>query len=82
LSIHPITSKAKSLERWPNEADLAKLQSIERKPTWKILQVLGHPSAVERRPDGTETWDYPWLAVCRVWIRHGVCTGTFYTGGW
>jgi hypothetical protein len=37
---------------------------------------------VQRRADGTEVWDYPWLAACQVWIKNGVCTDTFYTGGY
>ena len=67
--------------RWPNERDLARLVSVEGKPRWRVLQVLGHPSAVRRNPDGTEVWTYPWLAGCQVGIRDGVCTWTFYTGG-
>jgi hypothetical protein len=47
-----------------------------------VLRLLGHPCAVERRADGTEVWDYPWHAACRVWLKGGVCTGTFYTGGY
>jgi hypothetical protein len=61
---------------------MARLQSVEGKPKAAILQVLGHPSRVDRRPDGEEVWDYPWCAACRVWIRKGVCTGTFYTAGY
>jgi hypothetical protein len=78
----PDPTRARPLDRWPNAVDLARLQSVEGKPKAVILQVLGHPSRVERRPDGEEVWDYPWCAACRVWIRKGVCTGTFYTGGY
>ena len=78
----PDPSRARPLDRWPNAADLARLQSIKGKPRAVILHVLGHPSRVERRPDGEEVWDYPWCAACRVWIRQGVCTGTFYTAGY
>jgi hypothetical protein len=53
----PDTSKAKPLKRWPNAQDIAELKSLEGKPTWRVLQVLGHPSAVGRRPDGTQVWD-------------------------
>jgi hypothetical protein len=73
---------ARPLGRWPNAADLARLASVEGKPRAVVLRVLGHPCRVERRPDGEEVWDYPWCAACRVWIRSGVCTGTFYTGGY
>jgi hypothetical protein len=82
LEAQPDTTKAKPLERWPNAQDIAKLKSVEGEPKWKVIQVLGHPSAVDRRPDGTEVWDYPWCAACRVWVSNGVCTGTFYTGGY
>jgi hypothetical protein len=75
----PDTSKAK---HWPNAEDIAKLESVAGQPKWNVLQVLGHPSAVGRRPDGTEVWDYPWYAACRVWIKNGVCAGTYYTGGY
>jgi len=81
LEAQPDTRKAKPLG-WPNAQDIAKLKSLEGKTKWKVIQVLGHPSAVRRRPDGTEVWDYPWCAACRVWIKNGVCTGTFYTGGY
>jgi hypothetical protein len=74
-------SRAQSLNRWPNGVDLARLQSVEGRPKAVVLEILGHPSRVERRPDG-EDWDYPWLAACRVSIRKGVCTGTFYTPGY
>ena len=65
-----------------NAQDLAKLQSAEGKPRWMVLLILGHPSAVQRRPDGVEIWDYPWVAACRVWFQKGACTATFYTGGY
>jgi hypothetical protein len=78
----PDTTRARELDRWPNANDLARLQSVEGKSKAVILQVFGHPSRVERQPDGEEVWDYPWCAACRVWIRNGVCTGTFYTAGW
>ncbi len=67
---------------WPTAADLARLKSVEGKPRAVVLRVLGPPSKIERRPRGEEVWDYPWLAACRVWIRDGVCTGTFYTAGY
>ena len=78
----PEPSQAQPLDRWPNVDDLARLQSVEGKPKTVILHVLGHPSRVDRRPDGEEVWEYPWCAACRVWIRQGVCTGTFYTSGY
>jgi hypothetical protein len=78
----PDPSRARPLDRWPDDADLARLRSVEGKPKAVILRVLGHPARVQRRPDGEEVWDYPWQAACRVWVRRGVCTGTFYTGGY
>ncbi|HEY7155410.1 MAG TPA: hypothetical protein VH575_15720 [Gemmataceae bacterium] len=82
LEAEPDPTLARELRRWPNADDLARLQSVEGKPKAVILQVLGHPCRVERRPDGEEVWDYPWCAACRVWVREGVCTGTFYTAGY
>jgi hypothetical protein len=78
----PDTSRARPLDNWPSAADLERLRSVEGKPKAVVLQVLGHPARVERRAGGEEVWEYPWSAVCRVWIRDGVCTGTFYTGGY
>jgi hypothetical protein len=78
----PDPSQARPLGHWPDAADLARLASVEGKPRAVVLRVLGHPCRVERRPDGAEVWDYSWCATCRVWIRQGVCTGTFYTGGY
>jgi hypothetical protein len=78
----PDPTRARELDRWPNAEDLTRLQTVEGKPKAVILQVLGHPCRVERRPNGEEVWDYPWCAACRVWVRKGVCTGTFYTGGY
>ncbi|GEM_PF-2463674 len=82
VEAEPDPTRARELAHWPNAADMARLQSVEGKPKAAILQVLGHPSRVDRRPDGEEVWDYPWCAACRVWIRKGVCTGTFYTAGY
>jgi hypothetical protein len=82
VEAEPDPTRAQELDHWPNAADLARLGSVEGKPKAVILQVLGHPSRVERRPDGEEVWDYLWCAACRVWIRKGVCTGTFYTAGY
>lgn len=77
----PNTKMARPLGRLPTGQDIARLQSVEGKPRWVVLLVLGHPSFVERRADGFEVWDYPWFAACRLWIKNGVCTGTFYTAG-
>jgi hypothetical protein len=82
LEAEPDPTQSRELQRWPNANDLRRLQSVEGQSKAVILQILGHPCRVERRPDGEEVWDYPWLAACRVWIRQGVCTGTFYTSGW
>jgi hypothetical protein len=78
----PDVRKAKALPRWPSAKDLARLKSVEGKPSWKVIQVLGHPSKVERRKDGTQVWKYPWVASCSVWIEKGRCTGTWYEGGY
>jgi hypothetical protein len=78
----PDTRKAKELSRWANAQDIAKLQSVKGNPRWMVLLILGHPSRVERRANGVEVWDYPWVAACRVWLKNGVCTGTFYTAGY
>src|SRR5579872_1465552 len=75
-------NKAVPLGRWANAQDVARLQAVEGKPRWMVLLILGHPSAVERHADGVEVWDYPWFAVCRVWFKNGVCTGTFYSAGY
>jgi hypothetical protein len=82
IEAEPDPSRAVPLDRWPNATDLAKLQSVEGKSKAVVLHVLGHPKCVERRPDGEEVWEYPWLASCRVWIRQGVCTCTDYTAGY
>jgi len=82
VEIVPDPSRARPLDHWPNDEDLKRLKSVEGKPKVVILLVLGHPSAVTYRADGEEVWDYPWLAACRVWIRKGICTGTFYTAGY
>jgi outer membrane protein assembly factor BamE (lipoprotein component of BamABCDE complex) len=82
VEAEPDTTRARPLDRSPNAADLARLDSVRGRHKREILLVLGHPSVVDRRPDGEEVWDYPWSAACQVWIRKGVCTGTFYTGGY
>jgi hypothetical protein len=78
----PDPRRAKALGRWADDRDLARLKSVEGKPKRKVLEVLGHPSAVKKGPNGTEVWEYPWLAACRVSIRKGICTETFYTAGY
>jgi hypothetical protein len=82
VAAEPDPARARPLDRWPDAADLARLQSVEGKPKAVILRLLGHPARVERRPGGEEVWDYPWCAACRVWVRNGACTGTFYTAGY
>jgi hypothetical protein len=78
----PDPSQSKPLDHWPNAEDLARLKSVEGKPKGHVIQVMGHPRSVGRQADGTEVWDYDWLAACEVWINDGVCTGTFYTAGY
>jgi len=82
VAAEPDPRQAHALDRWPNAADLARLRSVEGETKAVVLRVLGHPSRVERLPGGEEVWDYPWCATCRVWIRKGVCIGTFYTAGY
>jgi hypothetical protein len=82
IEAEPDPTLARKLGRWPDAGDLARLQSVEGRPKAVVLRTLGHPCRVERRPNGEEVWDYPWLASCRVWIHKGICTGTFYTAGW
>ena len=78
----PDPRKASPVGLCPGAKDLARLRSVEGKPRWEVLQTLGHPRAVQRRPDGTEVWTYPWHAVCEVTIKDGVCLRTFYTAGY
>ena len=78
----PDTRKTRELGRWPNAQDIAKLQAVEGKPRWMVLLIIGHPSRVERRANGDEVWDYPWVAACHVRFKNGVCTSTFYTAGY
>ena len=82
IEAEPDPTQARELDHWPNDEDMRRLQSVEGKPKAVVLQVLGHPCRVERRLDGEEIWDYPWLSYCRVWLRNGVCTGTDYNKGW
>jgi hypothetical protein len=78
----PDVRKAKPLPRWANAKDLARLKSVEGKPAWRVIEVLGHPSKVQRKADGSEVWDYPWVASCRVWIEKGRVTATRYEAGY
>ena len=80
--LEPDPSKARALDRWPNDEDLARLKSVEGRTRADALRILGHPSAVERRADGTEVWTYPWLACCQVHFTGGVADWTFYTAGY
>jgi hypothetical protein len=59
VEAEPDPTQARELNRWANAVDLAMLQSVQGKPKSVILQVLGHPSRVERRPDGEKVWWYP-----------------------
>lgn len=70
------------IDRRPTDADLSRLKSVEGAPSERVVRVLGRPRTVTRRPDGTEVWDYGWPAACRVWLKDGVCVGTFYTAGY
>jgi hypothetical protein len=78
----PDPRQASAVGLCPETADLAKLRSVEGKPQAVVLQTLGHPMHVVRRADGSEVWQYPWIAVCEVYIQRGKCTGAFYSGGY
>jgi hypothetical protein len=78
----PDTSKAKALNRWPNETDMARLSLCDGKPKWVVLMIMGHPKQIWRNPDGTEIWMYRWPAAACVYFRRGVCNGTFYMAGY
>jgi hypothetical protein len=78
----PNPAKAMPLDRWPNEQDLARLSAVKGQRKWQVIRALGHPRAVQRRWNGTEVWEYPWLAACTVSFEGDVCTETFYTSGW
>jgi outer membrane protein assembly factor BamE (lipoprotein component of BamABCDE complex) len=77
----PDTSKATRLKGWPDDRDIARLESAKGQPSWKVLLILGHPSYVERKGE-FETWYYPWNASCSVWFKDGICKGSFYTAGY
>jgi hypothetical protein len=80
--LEPDVTKARELPRWPNEGDLARLKSVEGQTRAEVIRILGHPRAIERRADGREVWDYPWLASCQVHFRGNVAAWTFYTSGY
>jgi hypothetical protein len=82
VETEPDPRKAKPLAQWPTEQDLTRLASAEGLSRPRGLQLLGHPCAVERHADGRELWRYPWQAACCVYFEKGVCTATFYTGGY
>jgi hypothetical protein len=78
----PDPRQASAVGLCPTAADLARLRSVEGKPQAVVLRTLGHPIRVVRRADGSEVWQYSWMAACEVYIHWGKCTGTFYTGGY
>ena len=78
----PDARQASAIGLCPTAADLARLRSVEGKPQAVVLRALGHPIHVVRRADGSEVWQYPWMAACEVYIYQGKCTGTFYIGGY
>jgi hypothetical protein len=82
LDTEPDIRKARPLPDWPTEQDLARLASAKGLSRPRVLALLGHPCAVELRADGVEVWAYPWVAACSVRFEKGVCTDTFYTGGY
>jgi hypothetical protein len=82
VELKPDPGQARPLDHWPTQADLDRLQSVKGRSPAATIRILGHPSAVGPGVDGSEVWDYPWLAACRVWFRNGVVIATFYTAGW
>jgi len=66
----------------PTENHLNRLRSCEGMQKWKVIQTLGHPKALRQYKDGSEIWEYPWMACCSVSFKNGVCVSTFYTGGY
>src|SRR5438874_1736644 len=72
VELTPDTRQARPLDHWPTQADLDRLQSVQGRTPAATIRILGHPSGVRRGPDGSEVWDYPWLAACRVWFRNGL----------
>ncbi|HJZ59665.1 MAG TPA: hypothetical protein VKE74_32275 [Gemmataceae bacterium] len=75
-------TQTRPVRRWPSAQDLARLRLAEGKSRVAVHLLLGPPSSVERRADGEETWEYPWLASCSVWFKNGRCTNTFYDAGY
>jgi outer membrane protein assembly factor BamE (lipoprotein component of BamABCDE complex) len=82
IATEPDTSLAKPLGRWPNDEDLARLESTKGKTKAEVLAILGHPKKVSFNPEGVEMWDYPWLAVCRIWLKNGIVSNTYYDAGY
>src|SRR5262249_1833972 len=78
VELKPDTHQARPLDHWPTQADLDRLQRVKGRSPAATIRNLGHPSAVGRGADGSEVWDYPWPAACRVWFRNGVAVKTFY----
>ncbi|MBI3866087.1 MAG: hypothetical protein HY290_29770 [Planctomycetia bacterium] len=73
---------AESLDRWPNQADIDRLASVKGKSPTETIRILGHPRKVVPGENGTQIWDYPWSAACRVWFKNGVVDDTYYTAGY
>ncbi len=78
----PNPNTTRFLERWPTAADLARLERAKGRTRLGVVQILGPPSLIERKPGGLEIWNYPWCACCQVSFKNGVAVDTFYTSGY
>jgi hypothetical protein len=82
VELKPDPRQARPLDRWPTQADIERLESVKGRTPTETIRILGHPCAVEPTEDGSETWDYPWVAACRVWFKNGVIDDVLYTAGY
>jgi hypothetical protein len=82
VELKPDPRLAQPLDHWPTQADIDRLLRVKGRTPSETIRILGHPSHVGRQENGLETWDYDWLAACRVWFRNGVVEDVFYTAGY
>jgi hypothetical protein len=82
LDIQPDPSKTVRLTRWANAEEFDRFHSVRGMPRRKVIQTLGHPWQIDKRPDGTEVWRYDWGVDWRLSFTGGVCTWTHSNDGW
>jgi len=82
VELKPDPRQARQLDRWPTQADIDRLESVKGHTPTETIRILGHPSTVGRGEDGSEIWDYPWVAACRVWFKNSVVVDVYYTAGY